>query len=152
MRKLLILIGLTTLAVSAQEKLVGKEGPFSILKISERGKYNRCAASMTGQAGMLRIAWRRGGAYSVSVPSTTPGRAEPTLTFFFGPKVHRFDAQMSGPRAWAAVDNTVVEKLMNAKQRIDIQLYLTKYTWLIGNTDMTNVFQKLEDCAHDAEK
>lgn len=150
MSKLFLVLVLTALAVTGQTVAVDKIGPFTIHKISNGGKFDRCAATLNGGSGMLRIAWAVGRDYSVSVPSTTPGRAEPSLGFRFGRKVANYDAKVDGPRTWAKLDNDGVDNLMAVKGQIEIQLYAAKYVWPIGAVKMEDVFVKLENCAHKA--
>ncbi len=127
-----------------------KVGPFTIDYITEKGKFDRCAATLSPGPNMLRIAYTRALVYSISVPGVpVPAR---TIDFHFGGET--FSATPATDpkriRAWAAVDPTVINALMTVQGTIDITLGSKAYSWPIGRTKMEDVMVALENCTHKA--
>ncbi len=130
-------------------KTVSRVGPFTIDAITQNGRLHRCAATLQGQAGMLRIARIvSSGAFSISVPvdpraTNTP----PTMSFHLGRSgVRSYDARRDRERASAIVDAAGMEALQNLKQNITIE-YMQKFTWPIGSTPMDAVLSAVESCS-----
>lgn len=127
-----------------------KVGPFTIDYITEKGKFDRCAATLSPGPNMLRIAYTKGLVYSISVPGV-PVPAK-TIDFHFGGET--FSATPSTDpkriRAWAAVDPTAINALMTVQGTIDITLGSKAYSWPIGRTKMEDVMVALENCTHKA--
>lgn len=139
-------------AAHAQNRSVtqGRSGPFAIDYVIENGQFDRCAATLSPGPNMLRIAYTRNLAYSISVPGVpVPAR---TITFLFGPRpwVKTPATDPKRVRAWAAVGTDTIEALMKVKDKIAIDLGDKQYRWPIGRTDMTAVMVALENCTHKA--
>lgn len=141
-----------SLPVQAQTGTLSQSrvGPFTIDYITEKGKFDRCAATLSPGPNMLRIAYTRGLVYSISVPGL-PVPAK-TIDFHFGGET--FSATPSTDpkriRAWAAVDPTAINALMTVQGTIDITLGSKAYSWPIGRTKMEDVMVALENCTHKA--
>jgi hypothetical protein len=125
-------------------------GPFAIDYVTEKGMFDRCAATLSPGPNMLRIAYTKGLAYSISVPGV-PVPAK-TIDFHFGGEtfssVPATDPKRT--RAWAAVDPMVINALMSVTGTIDISLGSKAYSWPIGRTRMEDVMVALENCTHKA--
>lgn len=127
-----------------------KVGPFTIDYITEKGKFDRCAATLSPGPNMLRIAYTKGLIYSISVPGV-PVPAK-TIDFHFGGET--FSATPATDpkriRAWAAADPTAINALMSVQGAINITLGSKAYSWPIGRTKMEDVLVALENCTHKA--
>ena len=127
-----------------------RSGPFTIDYITEGGKFDRCAATLSPGPNMLRIAYTRNLVYSISVPGVpVPAR---TMDFHLNGEVFTVTPQTDPKRvrAWAAVDTTLVGALMNVRNTINIDLGNKNYSWPIGRTNLEDVFVALENCTHTA--
>lgn len=127
-----------------------KAGPFAIDYITEGGKFDRCAATLSPGPNMLRIAYTRNLVYSISVPGV-PVPAK-TMDFHLNGEVFTVTPQTDPKRAraWAAVDTTLIGALMNVRDTIFIDLGAKSYSWPIGRTNLEDVFVALENCTHTA--
>lgn len=142
----------TTVPAVAQHRSMTqtKAGPFAIDYITEGGKFDRCAATLSPGPNMLRIAYTRNLIYSISVPGVpVPAR---TMDFHLNGEVFTVTPQTDAKRvrAWATVDTTLVGALMNVRNTIDIDLGAKSYSWPIGRTNLEDVFVALENCTHTA--
>ena len=136
----------------AKDVKVGQVGPFTIHSISEKGKFNRCAATMDPGPKMLRIAWNREHIYTVSVPTAPKDPKKPyTMTINFGKNgFYKAEAKADGNRSWVAVDIKSVEQLMKVRNQFVVDLGPAHYVWNIGNVPMEDVLAKVEDCVFKA--
>lgn len=127
-----------------------KAGPFAIDYITEGGKFDRCAATLSPGPNMLRIAYTKNLVYSISVPGVpVPAR---TMDFHLNGEVFTVTPQTdpNRVRAWAAVDTTLIGAMMNVRDTINIDLGAKSYSWPIGRTNLEDVFVALENCTHTA--
>lgn len=138
-------------AAQYAEKAVGKAGPFVIHQIAEGGKFNRCAATLMGKPGMLRLSWNVNHAYSISVPPPKVMSSPLILSIGTPSGVLSNDAVTNGQRAWSGLDQLTVDALMKVKGSIVVDLGRNHFVWPIGRTDMTDVFVKMEDCVLKAQ-
>lgn len=127
-----------------------KVGPFTIDYITEKGKFDRCAATLSPGPNMLRIAYTKGLNYSISVPGL-PVPAK-TIEFHFGGESFSATPATDAKRirAWAGVDPMVINALMTVQDTINISLGSKFYSWPIGRTKMEDVMVALENCTHKA--
>lgn len=127
-----------------------KAGPFLIDYITEGGKFDRCAATLSPGPNMLRIAYTKDLVYSISVPGV-PVPAK-TMDFHLNGEVFTVKPQTDPKRvrAWSAVDTVLIGAFMNVRNTIDIDLGAKSYSWPIGRTNMETVFVALENCTHTA--
>lgn len=127
-----------------------KVGSFSIDYVTEKGRFDRCSATLSPGPNMLRIAYTKDLAYSISVPGVNPPAK--TITFLFGkrPWVMTPATDPARVRAWSAVGTDVIEGLMAVKGTIAIDLGNKQYRWPIGATKMEDVMGAIEDCTHHA--
>ena len=135
----------------AQDSKVGEVGPFIIHKISDKGVFNRCAATLQPGKSMLRIAWNKDHDYFISVPTPPGSRAPVMLSLNLGRAGARtLEARITGERTSAKLDNGAVDALMKIKRRIAVDVGPAHFVWPIGNVSMETVFQKVEDCVWKA--
>ncbi|ABD07774.1 hypothetical protein RPB_3073 [Rhodopseudomonas palustris HaA2] len=129
------------------ERTVQKIGPFTIDSINENGRFDRCAATLKGKVGMLRIAQNLAQKYSVSVPPT-PGLKGPiamTISFDFTRK-KSYPGTTNGIRSWAVIDMAGFQSALKIKNNILISTGLKSFAWPIGNTSMESVMNGLDSC------
>jgi hypothetical protein len=127
-----------------------KVGTFAIDYVTEKGRFDRCAATLSPGPNMLRIAYTKDLKYSITVPGVNPPAN--TITFLFGkrPWVMTPSTEPNRARAWSTVGADVIEAFMNVKGTIAIDLGNKQYRWPVGSTNLTDVMAKLEDCTHHA--
>lgn len=146
-----VLIAAAVPAVAQHRSMTqSKAGPFAIDYITEGGKFDRCAATLSPGPNMLRIAYTRNLIYSISVPGVpVPAR---TMDFHLNGEVFTVTPQTDPKRvrAWATVDTVLIGALMNVRGSIDIDLGGKSYSWPIGRTNMETVMVALENCTHTA--
>jgi hypothetical protein len=149
----LFLTATAVLAAPAQDVAVGTIGPFTIHKISVNGKFDRCAATLQPGPSMLRIAWDKDRNYHISTPSVPRGKGPLRIRLDLGSQgIATLPATDHGARISAKIDLPTVDKLMNVKKQIVADLDTGKFTWPIGNVDLTDVFVKIEDCVNAAQR
>jgi hypothetical protein len=145
---ILALQATTPASAQHESKTLAKSGAFAIDYIKEKGRFDRCAATLHGGPGMLRIALTKAGKFSISVPPAPAAKGLPLLMTFHLPNgVMTYDALTNAQRAWAVVDDGALPGLQRSKGNLTISLGTRKFIWSIGNTSMNNVFTALESCA-----
>lgn len=129
---------------------LSRSGPFAIDYVVENGRFDRCAATLSPGPAMLRIAYTKDLAYSISVPGV--GKPVRTITFLFGsrPWAKPAATDPKGLRAWSAVGTDTIDALMKVTGTIAIDLDTKQYRWPIGITRMEDVMVALETCTHKA--
>lgn len=144
----LLALGLPAFAQSVK---VGQVGPFSIDKVSEKGKFDRCAATLNPGPTMLRISWNVKHVYGISVPAVPRGKGPLQITLEMGPLgTHSMMANGNKERTWAVLDNETVEQLMKVKKQLVVDLGTARFNYPLGTVSMGDVFQKMEDCVWKA--
>lgn len=142
-----VLAVMTTLPLHAAETKVGRVGDFDILAISEKGKFNRCAASSKNGSGMLRLAFTAGREYSLSIPGIKGKGPGPMSVTFDGGFVFDLDGTGANDgRAWVFLDLGVVEAFLSATESLDVTFGGRRYTWALYNQPMEDMFEALENC------
>lgn len=143
-------IGLSTPAHS-QQKTVGKIGDFTILRIDEKGTFNRCSASMTNRSGMLRIAFGVNRQHYLSVPGVDgSGKAQMTLRVDGG-AARTFTPHFADKdRASIELDYPTVDRLMAAHSMLDVGFGGRNYQWALGGQSMEKVVQAISNCVAQA--
>jgi len=153
LRKTLLTLGLgLALAAGAfaQSQKVAQSGPFAIDKISEKGRFDRCAATLQPGPNMLRIAWNKDHVYTISVPASKLITGRLKMTFKSGARDLSYNALTDGSRTWATIDTPGIEAIMSTKGTIRININQTPYSWPIGRTNMEDVLSAVEDCTWKA--
>lgn len=132
------------------QKTIQQVGPFVIHQISENGVFNRCAATLTGDAanGMLRVAYQRDGKYTISVPGVPRADAK-VMHFQFGPQ-QVFQARAATDpkfeRAWVEASAQMIGALRQVKRAIAIDYDEAMYRWDIRGADMADVVDAVVAC------
>ena len=127
-------------------------GPFAIDYITEGGRFDRCAATLSPGANMLRIAYNKDLKYSISVPSVPAPTPIKTISLHLGREMQTVAATTDPRRirAWGTFSPDAITALMDVKGTIAIDLGAKQYRWPIGRTNLENVMITLEDCTHRA--
>jgi len=133
-----------------QSQKVGQSGPFAIDKVMEKGKFDRCAATLQPGPNMLRIAWNKDHVYTVSVPGAKGMTGKLRMVFKNGAREFSYNAATDGARTWAVIDNPGIEAIMATKGTIRISINEAVYSWPIGRTNMEDVLTAVEDCTWKA--
>lgn len=141
-----------TSTASAQwhEQQVGKVGTFTILKISQGGKFHRCAASKGSGASMLRIAFTADREHFMSVPGVDGSGKTPLRIRFDGkPPIQIVPNAADKNRASVPLDYATVDRFLSAK-RLEVALAGNTYTWDLSGQSMEAVLQAVANCTSNA--
>ncbi|WP_439548455.1 hypothetical protein [Falsiroseomonas sp.] len=136
-------------AQNHRQQLVGRTGHAAIIRVFENGTFQRCAASNGNAAALLRIAFTRDRAFSISVPATPPLQAPHVLTVFTAAGRRDLAGAASGDRAWAELDPRTADALMASTGPLVIQFGRHRYSWDAG-MPMRDIMLALEACTHRA--
>ena len=136
----------STASAQWHEQQVGKVGSFTILKISQGGKFHRCAASKGSGASMLRIAFTADREHFMSVPGVEGSGKTPLLIRFDGkPPIQIAPNAADKNRASVPLDYATVDRFMAAK-RLEVALAGNTYTWDLSGQSMEAVLQAVANC------
>ena len=138
---------------NAQEKKVGAVGSFAILEISDKGKFNRCAASMTTPgSGMLRFAFSGSRQHYMSIPGVDGSGLKPmAIVLDGGSKAYTFKTNVADKnRASAALDYEMIDRIMAAKKSISVSFAGKLYDWDLSHQKMEPVFVAITSCVGNA--
>jgi len=141
-------------AASAQwhEQQVGKVGTFTILKISQGGKFHRCAASKGSGASMLRIAFTADRQHFMSVPGVDGSGKTPLRIRFDGkPPIQIVPNAADKNRASVPLDYGTVDRFIAAK-RLEVSLAGNTYSWDLSGQSMEAVLQAVANCTSNASQ
>ncbi|WP_203075416.1 hypothetical protein [Falsiroseomonas ponticola] len=137
-------------AQTYRQQLVGRAGHAAIIRVFENGVFQRCAAT-NGQAGaLLRIAFTRDRAFSLSVPASASAQAPHVLTLVLAAGGRRdLAGAASNDRAWAEIDARTVEALVASSGPLVIQYGRHRYSWDTG-APMRDILLALQACTNRA--
>lgn len=140
----------STASAQWHEQQVGKVGTFTILKISQGGKFHRCAASKGSGASMLRIAFTADREHFMSVPGVDGSGKTPLRIRFDGkPPIQIVPNAADKNRASVPLDYATVDRFMAAK-RLEVALAGNTYTWDLSGQSMEAVLQAVANCTSSA--
>ncbi len=140
-------------AANAQEKKVGKVGTFTIIEITDNGKFNRCSASMTTPGGgMLRFAFGANRQHYMSIPGVEGSGLKPMdIVLDGGSKAYRFKTHAANKsRASAELDYEMVDRIMAARKSITVSFAGKLYDWDLSGQKMEPVFVAITNCVSNA--
>lgn len=142
-----------TMPAQAQEKNVGKVGNFTILEITDNGKFNRCSASMTTPGGgMLRFAFGANRQHYMSIPGVEGSGLKPMdIVLDGGSKAYTYKTHAANKnRASAMLDYEMVDRIIAAKQAISVSFAGKFYDWSLSGQKMEAVFTAITNCVSKA--
>jgi hypothetical protein len=137
----------------AQEKNVGKVGNFTIVEITDNGKFNRCSASMTTPgSGMLRFAFGANRQHYMSIPGVEGSGLKPMdIALDGGSKAYVYKTHAANKsRASAMLDYEMVDRIIAAKKSISVSFAGRLYDWSLAGQKMEAVFQAITNCVGNA--
>lgn len=139
----------STASAQWHEQQVGKVGTFTILKISQGGKFHRCAASKGSGASMLRIAFTADREHFMSVPGVDGSGKTPLRIRFDGkPPIQIVPNAADKNRASVPLDYATVDRFM--AKRLEVSLAGNTYTWDLSGQSMEAVLQAVANCTSSA--
>lgn len=151
-----LVLSMALLAVASPAKAqyhqqqVAKVGSFDILKITEGGKFSRCAASKGSGATMLRIAFSADRQHYMSVPGVEgSGKAPMRIRFDGKPPIDIVPHAADKNRASVELDYPTVDRLMAAK-RLEVSLKGNTYAWDLSGQSMEAVLRAVSNCTGNA--
>jgi len=147
---LIAFTGAVASSALAQEREIGKVGSFTILKINENGKFNRCAASKNAGANMLRIAFSADRQHYMSVPGVEGSGLSPMrIRFDAKPPITIVPNSANKNRASVELDYPTVDRFMGAK-RLEVSFAGQIYTWDLSGQSMEAVLRAVSNCTGKA--
>ncbi len=148
-----LLASIVATAASAQthQQEIGKVGTFAILRISEGGKFNRCAASKGAGASMLRIAFSAQRQHYMSVPGVEgSGRAPMRVRIDGGQPFSIVPHAANKERASVELDYPTVDRLIAATRKLEVSFATNTYTWDLSGQSMEAVVRAVANCTGKA--
>jgi len=133
-----------------QQTRVGVVGGYEILSIYEKGRFDRCAASINGPSGMLRFAWNTARKYTISIPGAPPTTRGPFAISIDGAPPRAFNGVGNADRAWTELPNDMVDRLFNARRMLVVHWGGILHNWPINGNSLVTVFSAVEDCLKKA--
>jgi len=138
---------MTALPLHAAEKKIGRVGDFDIIVITEKGKFDRCTAQSTNGSGALRLAYNTRGEYALSIPGIKGKRKGPmSVTFDGGTTYDLNGAGATTERAWVMLGAGPVDSFLNATDSVDVTFAGRRFTWVLYNQTMEDMFIAIENC------
>lgn len=142
----------STASAQWHEQQIGKVGTFTILKISQGGKFHRCAASKGSGASMLRIAFTADRQHFMSVPGVDGSGKTPLRIRFDGkPPIQIVPNAADKNRASVPLDYGTVDRFIAAK-RLEVSLAGNTYSWDLSGQSMEAVLQAVANCTSNASQ
>lgn len=140
------LLAASPASAASRSQTIRRIGPFTIDKVWEGNRFDRCAATLKGAAGELRIAQNTNQVFAVSVPGVA--KTDPFLmTLDLGPQgMMTFDANGNKIRAWARIDTEALAAILELRNVIKVEVGNKRFSWNIGNTSMNDVMIAVESC------
>lgn len=147
------LIAAAAMPAQAQERNVGKVGVFTILEITDNGKFNRCSASVTTPgSGMLRFAFGANRQHYMSIPGVAGSGLKPMdIVLDGGAKAWTYKTHAADKnRASAMLDYEMVDRIIAAKKAISVSFAGRLYDWDLSGQKMEAVFTAITSCVSKA--
>lgn len=139
-----------TAAAQYKETPQGKRGAAKIIRIDEKGRFDRCAAHLDSPAGPARIAWNRDHAYYISTPAV-PVNGMLLLRLLETPNgVQSLDAITNGQRVSARVDMQTIESVLKIRNRLVLGVGNKRFEYALGGATMEDIIVDVENCTHRA--
>lgn len=146
---MLLACAAVAVAQTHRQQFVGRAGHAAIIRVFENGVFQRCAASNGSVTALMRIAFTRDRAFSISVPAIPPLQAPHVLTVFTAAGRRELPGAASGDRAWAELDARTAEALMASRGPLVIEYGRHRYSWEAG-MPMRDIMLALEACTSRA--